>query len=98
MKAWIKIQKIEQENRKEIIIGMCDEKILGMESGDFKISEHFFKGELIEIEEGLKKIKEATIVNLFGENVISEAIKSDYIEESSIKKINEIPHAQIILL
>lgn len=98
MKAWIKIQKIEQETHSEVILGICDENLLGFEEGDFKISEYFFKGELVEIEEGLKKIKSATIINLFGESVTSEAIKHGYIEESNVGKVNEIPHAQIFVL
>lgn len=98
MKVWIKIQKVEREESQDIIVGICDENLLGFESGDFKISEQFFMGELVDIEKGLKKIKGATIINLFGENIISEAIKKELIETSSVKKIKKIPHTQIITI
>ncbi len=96
MKVWIKIQRVEREDNQEIIMGICDEDILGFESGDFKISEYFFKGELIEMEDALKKIDDATIINIFGKNIVSELIKRKLIENSSVKEIKKIPHVQII--
>ncbi len=98
MKVWMKIQEIEQGNRKEIVIGICDENLIGTEQGDFKISKHFFKGNLVEIEKGLIELKKATIANIFGDEIVSKALEKGLIEKSGVKKINNIPHAQLITI
>ncbi|MCD6546964.1 MAG: DUF424 family protein [Nanoarchaeota archaeon] len=98
MKFWIKVQKVMQEHREEIVVAVCDEDLLGKEFGYFKISEHFFKGELVDADTAFKLLEEATIANLVGNKIVNEALKRNFIQENGVKKIHNIMHAQVFLL
>lgn len=98
MKFWLKVQKTEGSNGEEIIVGACDEELLGKEFGHLKISESFFKGELIEINDALEKIKSATIANLIGKKIVSAALERGLVSKDEIKKVEGIPNAQIFLI
>ena len=98
MKVWMKKQNVVQENKNEILVGICDEELLGKEIGQLKLSEEFFKGELIEIEDALIALEDATIANLVGENIVNAALEKKIIDESGIKKIENVPHAQIFTI
>ena len=98
MKCWVKVHNAVQNSSEEIVIAACDEELLGKEFGNFKISESFFKGNLVEADNLDKYLKEATIVNLVGENVVNWAIKKGAIKLSDVKKNNGISNAQIFLI
>lgn len=98
MKFWVKVQKVMQENREEIVVAICDENLLGKEFGFFKISEHFFKGELVDAEGAIKELEKATIANIVGKEIISTLIDKGILEKENVKEINGIPHAQIYVL
>ncbi|MCD6575620.1 MAG: DUF424 family protein [Nanoarchaeota archaeon] len=98
MKVWVKVQKVMQEDREEIVVAVCDKNLLGKEFDFFKISEHFFKGELMEIEDAIKELEKATIANIVGGEIISKLIEKGIIEKENVKETNGIPHAQIYVL
>ena len=47
MEFWMKSEKVDQEIRIEHIVNVCDEDLLGKTFGETKVSEHFYKGELV---------------------------------------------------
>lgn len=92
---WIKVYA----TRGEIVLAACDEDLLGktFEDGELQIevSESFYGGEMIKEEQFIESIKQATIVNLVGENVIKMASEMGMIDENCIITIDGVPHAQI---
>ena len=83
------------------IIAICDEEILGkrFEEGERQIhvTENFYKGELVSLEEGLQALERATIANIVGERIVTEALKAQIIHKHGIIRIQNIPHAQIVV-
>jgi len=82
-KFWCKVF----QTKFDILVAICDKEILGkrmkFKELKIKIDENFYKGVEINEKVALNLIKKATIVNLFGKNII---------------KIEGYPHAQIIKL
>jgi hypothetical protein len=98
-KVWIKVQAIMQASREELLVATCDSNLLGKKIIDgkvaFVISKNFYGGELVDIEKMIKLLKMATIANIVGEECINAALSAGLIEERGIKKIKNVPNAQI---
>jgi hypothetical protein len=84
----------------ELLIGACDEKLLGkkFEEGKFQIEvkKEFYGGEKITSSTLKKLLQDATIANLVGKETIRCAIESGLIDSDCIVKIKGIPHAQMV--
>jgi hypothetical protein len=84
----------------DLLIGACDEKLLGkkFEDGKFQIDvkKEFYDGERIEPNALKKLLIDATIANLVGEETIRCAIELGLIDLDCIIKIKGIPHAQMV--
>lgn len=87
-------------NGKDLLIGACDEELIGkkFEDGKFQIdvTKDFYDGERIAPEILKKYLEEATIANLVGEETIKAAIEMGLIDEECITRIKGIPHAQMV--
>jgi hypothetical protein len=85
----------------EYIVAICDQNILGesFEEGDrcIHVNERFYKGRLVTIEEGIAAMGKATIANIVGENIVNEALKAHLIHERGIIRIQNVPHAQVVV-
>jgi hypothetical protein len=85
-----------------VLLAICDVEILGktLREGKivFKVSEEFYKGEEVDIEEAVAMIENSTIVNMVGKNVVQKAIEKGYVHPEAILEIEGIPHAQIVKL
>lgn len=84
----------------DVLIGACDEKLLGKEykEGKFhlKVDKHFYGGKMIS-EEVLKRyLKDATIANLVGEKCVEVAITMGLVDPGCVIRIKGIPHAQMV--
>lgn len=88
----------------EVIIAICDYELLGERIVDEEknitvyIDPDFYKGELITIEKALKILREASIANLFGKNIVEAAINEGLLLKENVIEISGIPHAQLIVL
>ena len=84
----------------DLLIGACDEKLLGkkFEDGKFQIdvSKEFYGGERISSEVLKKYLEDATIANLVGKETIKCAIDLGLIDLECIIKIKGVPHAQMV--
>jgi len=84
----------------DILIGACDEKLLGKKFEDKKfqieVKKEFYDGKRIKPEGLIKYLKEATIANLVGSETVKCAIKIGLIDPESVIKIKGIPHAQMV--
>ena len=85
----------------ECIVAICDQEILGksFEEGEklIHVSEHFYKGELVSLDEGIRAMEVATIANIVGKRIVKEALKANLIHKRGIIRIQRIPHAQLIV-
>ena len=81
-------------------MAVCDQDLLGKVLRDeerdlcLEVSSDFYKGELIDEEVLIGRLKQATMANLIGERCIEIASRLDMIE--AIIHIDGIPHAQVI--
>lgn len=88
----------------EIVIALCDEDILEKEiefkktSAKIKISKHFYGEHHVGDEDALKLLKNATIGNLIGKNIVGFALKHGFISKENVINIDGIPHAQFVKL
>ena len=84
----------------DIVIGACDEHLLGKKFVDGKyqidVKENFYGGQRISKETLGKYLLDATIANLVGEETVQCAVKLGLINPNCILKIKGIPHAQMI--
>jgi len=83
-----------------IMVSVCDEELLGrvLREGKivFEISEKFYKGSRMTLEEAVAELKNCTIANLVGKNIVDAAIKEKLVHPEAVIRIAGVPHAQIV--
>ncbi|HEX54705.1 MAG: DUF424 domain-containing protein [Candidatus Altiarchaeales archaeon] len=98
MRIYVKIYNYQGE----IILAACDEEILGKSffEGELKleVSEGFYKGNLVDIDELDNLLENATIANLSGNNVVERAAELGFIDVDNILEIDGIKHAQMVVM
>lgn len=86
----------------EILLAACDDHLLGetFEEGELQlvVSKSFYGGEKVSKELFIEHLKNATIVNLVGSEVIRIARELEMVHERAIIEIAGVPHAQIARL
>lgn len=84
----------------EVMLAISDASILGkrFEEGDMQIevTDDFYSGSTCNKADALKLIKNATIINAVGNNIIGFMVEKKFIEKDRVLKIGGVPHAQII--
>lgn len=95
---YIKIHKSEHS----VVVAVCDEYLLGkiIKEGDreIKISNEFYNGKLMNKDQVIKILKEASNVNLIGDEAVSCGIEANIILEEHIMTIGGTKHAQFYSL
>jgi len=85
---------------RDILIGACDEKLIGKKfsEGKFQIEvkKEFYDGERINKEKLKRYLENATIANLVGEEAVRCAIEIGLVDPGCVIKIKGIPHAQVV--
>ncbi len=87
------------------VVAICDSELIGkkfeQEKFQLDIKESFFKGDEIKEEKIIEIMqnmaKEDATFNIVGKKAVNAALKAGIIEESGIKKIQEIPFALVLL-
>jgi hypothetical protein len=96
MAFWFKIFNVKYD----VVLAVCDEELLGkglkFEDIKVKVSENFYKGEIIDEAGAIKLMHFSTIGNLIGKRIVSLAEKEGFISKENILYIGEIPHAQFV--
>ena len=96
MEAYFNLKK-EGNN---VLLAICDEELLGktLREGKivFKISEDFYKGKKISVDQAVSMIENSTIINLIGNECVKKAIENGYVHPEAVLKIEGISHAQIM--
>jgi len=84
----------------DVLIGACDEKLLGKTFSEGKfhlhVSKKFYGGQSISLQALGHYLKEATIANLVGEKAVQCAIQLGLIDAANVITIQGIPHAQMV--
>lgn len=98
MKVYIKIH-----SRSDIeTVACCDETLLGkcLKEGVLKldITEHFFGGNLIALNDAIKILKCSQNFNIVGENIINAAIMNKILPKDGGRKIAGVPMAMKMIL
>ena len=87
---------------RNVLLAMCDVELLGktLREGKivFQVKEDFYKGAKVSIEEALSMVRNSTIVNMVGKNVVGKAIENGYVHPEAVLDIEGVPHAQIVKL
>lgn len=85
---------------KDLLIGACDEKLIGKKFVEGKsqidVSKDFYDGQRISADVLKKYLEDATIANLVGKETIKYAIDFGFIDRDSVIKVKGIPHAQMV--
>lgn len=88
--------------RYEIVVAICDEKLLDKELTwkrlKIRVSKGFYGEKLISEAIAVKLMEKATIGNLFGNEIVAIAKKNGFITRENIILIDDIPHAQFVKL
>ena len=88
--------KIHSRNQIETI-ACCDEEILNkvFKQGSLKIeiSSQFYGGTLINIDEAVEILKNASFFNIVGNNITKKAIDCKILPEEGVRFINGVPMA-----
>lgn len=96
MEAYFNLKK---EGNK-VLLAICDEELLGktLREGKivFKISEDFYRGKKISVDQAVSMIENSTIINLIGNECVKKAIENGYVHPEAVLKIEGISHAQIM--
>lgn len=96
------IAKQHKTNDGRLILAVCDSELVGKKfvQGDLQLdlSSDFYKGEEKTEQEICKMFKTAYIVNLVGEKSVNLAIKEKIIDKEHIIKIDNIPHAEAVIV
>ncbi|MHA1409287.1 MAG: DUF424 domain-containing protein [Candidatus Odinarchaeia archaeon] len=96
MDCYLKKTRVDND----IVVAVCDKEVLGKKFKEGKlrldVSEHFYGGTLITLENAIAEIKASSIANIVGNKIISEAIRQGIVHELSVIKIAGISHVQII--
>ena len=84
----------------ELLIGACDEKLIGKKFTDGKfqinVTKEFYDGKRVDLKTLKKFLRDATIANLVGKETVKCAIEMGLVDPDCIIKIKGVPHAQMV--
>lgn len=91
MKVYVKVHQTAEIET----IACCDEDILNQEfvEGNLKIqiSQQFYGGQLLNIDEAIAILYEASNFNIVGKNIVNTAVDCKILSKEGIRLINGIP-------
>jgi hypothetical protein len=83
-----------------MLLAICDAELLGETLKDeklvFKVREEFYKGPKMPVEDAVELIRESTVVNMIGTNIVQKAIEKGMVHPEAVLNICGVPHAQIV--
>lgn len=96
MEVYAKLSKCGEH----VLLAACDEELLGEILRDgkivFKVGEEFYKGPKMPVEDAVELMKESTVVNMVGSNIVNKAIEQGLVHPEAVLNICGVPHAQIV--
>jgi len=96
LEAYVNVRKWGRQ----VLLAVCDAEILGKTFQEkdlsFEVKEEFYKGVKTSVDEALSLVRQSTIVNLVGANVVQKAIEKGYVHPEAVITICGVQHAQIV--
>ncbi len=96
MEAYVNVRKWGRQ----VLLAVCDAEILGKtfqeKDLNFEVKEEFYKGVKTSVDEALSLVRQSTIVNLVGANVVQKAVEKGYVNPEAVITICGVQHAQIV--
>jgi hypothetical protein len=96
MKFYVKVYRVQSE----LMVAACDEEVYGKcyEEGELVLrgEKKFYGDELMSREETLRLLRQATIVNLLGKDIVEQGIKIKIIDSGNVIRVKGVPHAQMV--
>lgn len=93
--VWVKVVS----RGEEVVVAACDADLLGKVFREGKrrldVSEDFYKGREVPVEDVIQLLRDATIANLTGKEVVDAAIEAGLIMKEYVIYIDGVPHAQM---
>jgi len=94
--VWVKIHR----QGDHVLVAICDAELLGRELKQgklvIKVSEHFYGGFRLDVEEALKIAEEADSINLMGGRVVEAAARRGLIDREAVVTIASVPYAMAV--
>jgi uncharacterized protein len=94
LECFIKIHKRPPDT---VVIGVCDKEVLGqtLRSGEYcyKVSEAFFKDQLVSLEKAVEILTKSTNFNAVGPKIITALLEKKLIHPEGILTIENVPIA-----
>jgi hypothetical protein len=91
--------KIKQDG-KNVLLAICDAELLGKTFKEgkivFKVTNEFYNGKKISLDQAVNMIENSTIVNLVGNCCVNKAIERGFVHPEAVIMIEGILHAQIV--
>ncbi|MBU0466043.1 MAG: DUF424 family protein [Nanoarchaeota archaeon] len=95
--------KIHESYRK--VVALCDSELVGKKFEEEKmqldVRENFYKGDEIDEEHVLEKLKQLALddatFNIVGEKAVKAAVKAGIIAEEGVGKVSGVPFALVLL-
>lgn len=86
----------------DTLLAIADAALIGkqLRNGDFDVavSKEFYQEAFCDEKEALELVREATIINAIGKNVIRSLQKHGFVGKNSILMISGEPHAQVVVV
>ena len=93
MKVYLKIH----HNNEIETVACCDESLLRkvFKEGNLRIeiTEQFFSGSLLNINDAIEILMNAPYFNIVGKNIIEKAISHNILPKEGVRTINDVPMA-----
>jgi hypothetical protein len=84
------------------LVAACDEKILGRTFREgrlrLEVSESFYKGALLSMDDAVKLVSDADIANLTGRAIVDAVLREGLADRRAVITVSGIPHLQILRL
>ena len=78
-------------------VACCDEELLEKEFKEgnlrIEITNHFFGGTLMELEEAIEILRVASYFNIVGKRIVNKAITTNILPATGVRHINGVPMA-----
>ncbi|MBU2589874.1 MAG: DUF424 family protein [Nanoarchaeota archaeon] len=91
--------EIEVNVHNQEIVSLCDSDLIGktLQEGEleFIITERFYKGDKLKEKEIIELLKKVSNINIVGDKAIKLALKAKVITKEGIRKIQDVPIAQM---
>lgn len=80
------------------VVALCDQDILGYGDGEnFKVSDFFYKGDLVGEDQIFKLFEKYTNFNIVGNCIVDLLVENKFLNPNLVIRVGKVKHALVIL-